>query len=555
MNEKLKGTVTTVKEKWSESSKLAKVLLVTVPIAVIAIIIVLVVLLNHKDDAVLFSGVEQTEAGQIASAITALGVTDVTVKDNGDIIVPENQVDYLRMQMYMQGYPTSSTDYEIWNNGVSLWSTDSDKREVKRQQLETRIGAALTTLDQIQSATVTLVLPETADYVLIEDKGVSSCSVILKIKEGEELTNAEVRAIYRAVTASAENLTNENISIMDTTGKSYEWIDPEEDKYTEVDASGVTVATRRLQFQKEFEELLYEDMKTMFDKSFGENGYAFNVTAVLNYDKLSVEEEEFIPVEGTNAGVINHEDHVEEGGSIGTGSGIVGVTPNGDESPDYPEFIGEEDGQNYWYEKDEIQYSVSNIKRSLVKDGYEIEKLSVALMVNETNMTEADREALQDLVAKAAGTSINDVSVYNMPFVLQGSQQGTTIDGNGNINIYTPGMDSYRDILLFVVIGLGVLLIILLIMSLFMSSSRKKKIRRRQEAALAAAGSTQHTNAMMGSAQEQEMPEEVDFNIASLTEEAGKDSRETILKREISEFAKTNPDIVASIIKNMLREE
>ena len=554
MNEKLKGTVTTVKEKWSESSKMAKVLLITVPIAVIAIIIVLVILLNHKDDAVLFSGVEQTEAGQIASAITALGVTDVTVKDNGDIIVPENQVDYLRMQMYMQGYPTSSTDYEIWNNGVDLWSTDSDKREVKRQQLETRIGAALTTLDQIQSATVTLVLPETSDYVLISDKGVSSCSVILKIKEGEELSNSEVRAIYRAVTTSAENLMNENISIMDTTGKAYEWVDPDEDKYTEVDQSGVTVATRRLQFQKEFEELLYEDMKTMFDKSFGENGYAFNVTAVLNYDKLSVEEEEYIPVEGTDHGVIDHEDHVEEGGSIGTGSGIVGVTPNGDESPDYPEFIGEEEGQNYWYEKDEIQYSVSNIKRSLVKDGYEIEKLSVALMVNETNMTEADREALQDLVAKAAGTSINDVSVYNMPFVLQGSQQGTVVDGNGNINIITPGLDSYRDILLFVVIGLGVLLIILLIMSLFMSSSRKKKIRRRQEAALAAAGNAQY-NSVMGSAQEQEMPEEVDFNIASLTEEAGRDSRETILKREISEFAKTNPDIVASIIKNMLREE
>ena len=554
MNEKLKGALTTVKEKWSDTSKVKKVLIVSVPIALIAVIIILVVLLSHKDDAVLFSGVEHTEAGQIASAITALGVTDVTVKDNGDIIVPEDQVDYLRMQMYMQGYPTSSTDYEIWNNGVDLWSTDSDKREVKRQQLETRIGAALTTLDQIQSATVNLVLPETADYVLISDKGVSSCSVILKIKDGEELSNAEVRAIYRAVTTSAENLINENISIMDTTGRAYEWVDPDEDKYTEVDASGVTVATRRLQFQKEFEELLYEDMKTMFDKSFGENGYAFNVTAVLNYDKLSVEEEEFIPVEGTDHGVIDHEDHVEEGGSIGTGSGIVGVTPNGDESPDYPELIGEEDGQNYWYEKDEVQYSVSSIKRSLVKDGYEIEKLSVALMVNETNMTEADREALQDLVAKAAGTSVADVSVYNMPFVLQGSQQGTTIDGNGNINIITPGLDSYRDILLFVVIGLGVLLIILLIMSLFMSSSRKKKIRRRQEAALAAAGSVQYNN-MAGTAQEQDMPEEVDFNIASLTEEAGKDSRETILKREISEFAKTNPDIVASIIKNMLREE
>lgn len=554
MNEKLKNSVTVVKEKWSDASKMTKVLLVTVPIAIIAIIIVLVILLNHKDDAVLFSGVEQTEAGQIASAITALGVTDVTVKDNGDIIVPENQVDYLRMQMYMQGYPTSSTDYEIWNNGVDLWSTDSDKREVKRQQLETRIGAALTTLEDIRIATVTLVLPETADYVLIEDKGVSSCSVVLTLAEGAELTNAEVRAIYRAVTTSAENLTNENISIIDTTGHAYVWVDPDEDKYTEVDPSGVTVATRRLQFQKEFEELLYEDMKQMFDKSFGENGYAFNVTAILNYDKLSVEETEYIPVGTSDHGVIDHEDHVEEGGSIGNDGGLVGVTPNGDESPDYPEYIGGEDGQNYWYEKDEIQYSVSNIKSSLVKDGYEIEKLSVALMVNETNMTEADREALQDLVAKAAGTSIADVSVYNMPFVLQGGRyEGTTVDGNGNISIIAPEFDPYRDILLFVVIGLGVLLIILLILSLFMSSSRKKRIRRRQEAALAAAGNMQYNAA--GNAQEQEVPEEVDFNIASLTEEAGKDSRETILKREISEFAKTNPDIVASIIRNMLREE
>ena len=49
-------------------------------------------------------------------------------------------------------------------------------------------------------------------------------------------------------------------------------------------------------------------------------------------------------------------------------------------------------------------------------------------------------------------------------------------------------------------------------------------------------------------------PEEVDFNIASLTEEAAKESRETILKREISDFSKTNPEIVAQIIKNMMKD-
>ncbi|MBQ9949049.1 MAG: hypothetical protein IJO91_11750, partial [Oscillospiraceae bacterium] len=159
MNEKIKNTVTVVKEKFGGLSKVAKVLLITVPIAVIAVIIVLVIILNQKGKEVLFSGVEQTEAAQIAAAITDLGISDVTIKDNGDIIVPENQVDYLRMQMYLQGYPTSSTDYEIWNNGVDLWSTDSDKREVKRQQLEDRIGASLATLEKVRKAHVTLITP------------------------------------------------------------------------------------------------------------------------------------------------------------------------------------------------------------------------------------------------------------------------------------------------------------------------------------------------------------------------------------------------------------
>ena len=84
---------------------------------------------------------------------------------------------------------------------------------------------------------------------------------------------------------------------------------------------------------------------------------------------------------------------------------------------------------------------------------------------------------------------------------------------------------------------------------------RKRKIRRRQEQALAAAQAAASESSFSGAATMGEAPQEVDFNIASLTEEAGKDSRETILKREIAEFANTNPEIVASIIKNLLRDE
>lgn len=556
MNEKIKSVVTTVKTKWTDASKMAKILIISIPIVVIAIIIVLCIILNNtgKNTAVLFSGLSNSEAGEIASAIQALdGAPEVTVNAKGDVIVPAERADSIRMQMWAQGYPKSTTNYDIWDNGVDLWSTDMDKREIKRQQLETRLGSTISSMDKIQAATVNLTLPETSNYVISTEKGDSQCAVFLQLRsDAEPLTNAEVRAIYRGVTTSVEGLTNENVSVMDSKMNSYEWVDPELDNVDDdEDKSGVDVARKRLEFEREFVQVLKDGLGEMFTKMYGENGFAFNVSARLNYDAKDVESTQYQPADGTNAGVINHQDQVNEGGKLDEDGGVVGVTPNADTSPDYPTITGLEDGQTFYYNKNEIQYSVSNIKETVKKDGYSIDALTVGLVVNQTNMTQAEREALQSIVANAAGTTVDYVSVYNLPFSLDGTNPG--VSGDGNVQIITPRVDTFRDVLLYVVVGLGVLLLILLVVTLFMGHSRKKKIRRRQEAAFAAAA--QGGAAAGGAnAQEPEQPEEVDFNIASLTEEAAKESRETILKREISDFSKTNPEIVAQIIKNMMKD-
>ena len=560
MNEKLKTVVTTVKTKWTDASKMAKILIISIPVVVIAIIIVLCVMLNsNKSTAVLFSGLSASESGEIASAIQELGVTDVTVNTNGDIIVPAEKADSLRMQLWAQGYPKTTINYDIWNNGVDLWSTDTDKREVKRQQLEARLGATIASMDKIQSATANITLPEVSNYALSDNKGESQCAVFIQLKaDAEPLTNEEVRAIYRGVTTSVEGLTKENVSIMDSKLNSYEWVDPELDQPEEdedTDKSGVDIARKRLEFEQEFVQVLKDGLGDMFTKMYGEDGFAFNVSARLNYDSRNTESTQYTPAEGTDHGVKDHEDKVAWGGALDEDGGIVGVTPNADLSPDYPTYTGLEDGQNYYYNKEEIQYSVSNVKETVTKDGYSIDSLSVGLVVNQTNMTQGERDALQAIVANAAGTTVDLVSVYNIPFALSATNNGGA-NGDGNLQIITPPVDTFRNTLLYVVVGLGIVLILLLVMTLMMSHSRKKKIRRRQEAAFAAAAQSGQTQTAAGAtAQEQESPEEVDFNIASLTEEAAKESRETILKREISDFSKTNPEIVAQIIKNMMKAE
>lgn len=555
MNEKVKKITVKVKEKWTGFSKAIKIMIIAIPIAIIAIIIILAVLLNHKDRGVLFSGLSTSEAGEIVTAINSLGVTDVTLRDNGDIVVPAENIDSLRMQLSVQGYPKNAKNYDIWNDGIDLWSTDTDKREVARQQREANIAATLKQLDPVAAVTVNLDIPKTRDYVITDTKEVPRCSVLLKLRNDDELTNAEVRAIFRLVETSVENLTIDNISVTDTLGRSYDWISEEEEQNGQKDASGVSVARKRQQFVLEMQNAITSQLRDSLATVYGEKNYTVNVSATLNYDAKKVESTEYVPIEGSNTGVLDHEQHIIASDQLDTSGNVVGTSPNADLSPDYPTIEGLVDGEKYYYRKDENQYDVTNIKTTIEKDGYSIDKLTVGVAINRTNLTDGERDQIRGWVAAAAGTDIENVAVHNEAFALT-TNNGTTVGDGSGLGIYTRPVDSFRNTLLFVVIGLGVLLVLLLIASLFVSKSRKRKIRRRQEQALAAAQAAAAESSYSGpGATAGEAPQEVDFNIASLTEEAGKDSRETILKREIAEFANTNPEIVASIIKNLLRDE
>ena len=552
MNERVKKVTTFVKDKWTGFSKAVKIMVVAIPVALIAIIIILAILLSHKDEVVLYSGLTTAEQGEIAAAITELGVTDVRVKSNGDVVVPDDQVDYLRMQLAVQGFPKSGSNYDIWNDGIDLWSTDKDKQEVQRQQRETQIGAALTNLKAVRTATVRLDIPTTKDYVITETEELPTCSVQLELAGEEELTYAEVRAIYNLVTSSVYGLTRDNVSITDTYLRNYDWVSPEEEAAGFEDKSGVSVGRRRLQFQHEMETAIKQSIDAMMTKIWGKNGYALNVSASLNFDDVEKTDTYYYPSGDGNTGVLNHDQYIKESINGAVAGGLVGVTPNGDQSPEYPTLDDLDEGEDFYYEKNERQFDVSNVITKIKGDGYKIDKLSVGVAINTAEMTQLERDYVASMVADAVGAEVDNVTVYNTPFALTGTG-GTTV-GVGDEGIFTRPFDNYRNVLLIVVISLGIILIALLILSLCMSRSRKKKIRRRQEQALAAAQAAAAADVYNGGA-EREMPQDIDFNIASLTEEAGKESRETILKREIADFAKTSPEIVASIIKNMLREE
>lgn len=546
MNERIKKVTTVVKEKWSGFTMPIKVMLISIPVVIIAIIILLAILLNHKDTSILYSSLTTEEALEIGTAIEQMGIDSKDIQISGGTIrVPADKQNELLMKLAVQGYPKSSTNYSIWNDGLSIWATQGQLNEVARQQREANIAAAVGQLDSVLACTAILDLPDTNEYTINPKKQPPTCSLTLTLNT-EALTNEEVRAIYKLVSKSVEGLTYENIEIVDRRGHSYDYISKEEEEAEGLDKSGVPVAKRRLDFQQTIQGSVFSSVDKMLNKMYGPNGYTLGVDVKVNFDGKDGELVQYTPTPGTNTGVEESRDIVDSRTDLNNVGNLVGDTPNADLSPDYPTLIDDGDHEGYHFYKNQVRYLVSYYKEVFKKDGYSLDNVSLGVGINTDQMSETDKEELAAVLADVAGTTVDKVHIVATPFVIPANSEK-----NPPFNIPTRPYDPYRSLLLMLVIALGIILVILLIASLFISKSRKKKIRRRQELAFAAAQAAAESNIAF----ENEAPEEVDFNITSLTEEAGRESRETILKREIAEFARTSPDIVASIIRNMLRDE
>lgn len=535
MNERLKKVTTTINTKWTGMSRKGKYYAIFIPLGIIAVAVALTVILNIPSYSVLFSGVSSDEAAQIAAAINELGVSDVSIKSNGDIVVPKNQEDQLRFQLNMQGYPTSGFNYE--DEGTDLFTTDTQLREKYRRQYETRIANTISSFSSISSAVVNLYIPEQKNYVLVTDKEEPSAAVTVTLKPGKSLSGKEVLGIYNTVIKSVSSLKPENVSVVDSDGMPL--------LYSETGESAtddISVAYARLSYKKEFEKLLRENLSELFVPVYGDDKFSAVVNATLNYDKEVSETVDYTPSVG-DSGMIEHEEHTQNGTGTGVEDGVVGTTPNADSSPDYPTLVDDGTGTYYYEKKDEIDYLVNTAKKQLQKDGYSVENLTVSLAIDDPELTDAEKLQIAQFAATAVGTSAANVSVLTRSFV-----NSDTI-GTG-APIIVPGENNLYRVLLYIFIAVGVLLVILLIVSLLLGGGKKqKKVKQSKQVAVIEPEEPPVQEEII------KRPPPVEFHLPSLTEEAARDSKETVLKREIGDFAKSSPEIAASLIKNMLRDD
>ena len=562
--EKLKKFGTNAKTKWTSLARKTRIITLAVAGVIIVSAIILTVILNQKRYAVLFSGTSSADSAEILNYVqNTMGVTDIILKDDGDILVPQEQVENIRVQCSMQGYPASGFNYDIWDTGVSMFSTESEKREKQKQQLQSNLMATIDSFSGVDSSMVILSIPENNNYVISTDEKHASASVVLHLRN-ESLPSDVIDGIYNLVKTSVPGLERDYITITDGTGKQL-FADLGSDD-TAIDpalegSSLVQLYYKRLEYQQKLQNILKEELSGMFDGVYKK--FNVGVNLILNYNDEVKESTEYTPSvdeEGNRGGMVSNETYEATSGGTALEGGVVGTTVDSDISPDYPTVTADAGDEFYYRSAKTINYLVNEEKTQIAKDGYSIENLSASVIVDGPTMTEAEVEAWQKMIASAIGAKPENVSFVSTTWSLENSNDigGGTFVVNNN-----------RNTLVFVIIALGALLIILLILALMTAGSKKRRNIKAQRQAIAqgmvsvqggssdsismsgdeAVTGVETTGAVSGS-------QTFDpADLPSLNDQDANETREVVLKREIRDFSKNNPEIVAQLIRSWMKNE
>lgn len=536
MKEQLSKLTTSFKQFWDAQEKKRKIAYIAILIAIVLIAVIIVIILNKKDYAVLYEGLEASEASEIVTAIQDLGY-DVTLKSGGTIMVPAGTENVLTMEMAMKGYPKSALNYDLYTNNIDMFTTSSQEREYARMLLQERLSAIIGTFEGVQKATVTISIPEQKNTVISSLRQEPTAAVTVYLDADYKLTDKQIVGIRNTVRNGCVGLTDENISIVDGYGI------PQIEGENEIDV--IADETRKFAFKTNLENSIKNKILELLTPIYGDDGVSAAVNIVLNFDKKVSENTDYIPEANGNTGVLQHGDASDASGGTTVDGGVVGVETNADDT--YP--TGDTNGNGAWTENSVSNtYLVDTYKEQIEKAGYTIDGLSISTVVYTDYISEAQRLDLVNLVANAGG--VNPAVAQDVVTVTNFPKFGTEI-ATDTAPVYLFGLTLNQLIAAAAI--LLILLIIVVVVLVIASRSAKSKREKFEQQILASEALAGADGEPIVDTFTMDLDGANPADIPSLTAE--EDTKEVAIRREISDFAKNSPEIVAQLLKNWMKDD
>ena len=469
MNEQIKKIIDPIRAFWGRLTKKTKIVVFSCLGAAVLIAVIAGLLMNRTQYTVLYSGIGNSEAQEITNELRSMNIP--YEYQGNTVYVDKNSENSARMQLANEGYPKSAPNYDFFTKNVGVMTTDEERKIIEQYQLQDRLGSVIKTLDAVDSAYVTISLPNNTSYAWEDNKSKATASVAIGLSNGKTLSSKQVNGIRQLVAKSVPNLAAGDVTIMDSsTG---EELTNSSDSSDSSGSTQITLSEFKLKIEKQYEDSLQNKILNLLSQAYGRSNLSVSVKSKMDLDKKIQDIVTYSPSTSDGKGVVSHsEETYEAEGNGSSGGGVAGTTSNADTTTTYPG-VSVSSGVITTKDSKTFDYLVSKVQEQIQSDAAALEDLTVAVVINTDSMTDAKKQEVTALVANAAAVDISKVAIMAASpassAVSESTKQAVTI---------TDLMGSFAgNPILLIAAGVLILFIVLLAVLL---TARRRKARRRQ---------------------------------------------------------------------------
>jgi len=431
-----------IRQLWSQLGINQRVTLAVTGSAVIAGMIALVAWSQRPQMQLLYGRLSPKDISTVMASIQELGIKSDMGANGTAVYVPSDQVHKVRMALAAKGIPSGEgVGFEIFdraNFGVS----DFIQRTNYSRALQGELSRTISQLQGVRSARVMVVTPENR-LLFTDARTKPTASVFI-----EGAINAEqVNSIRFLVANSVEGLKAEDVSVVDNRGQNL----------TEglKEDSVMGQASGQMRLRRNVEDYFANKVDTMLVKVLGPGNSVVRVSAELETEALSKNEERFDP-EGQVVRTETTTDDTTTTNESEAAQAVTGATANAAAPAAGGDANGTKKVSDSNKKNKTTQFEINKIITNAVKAPGSVKMLTVAVLVAPDPVVEREKDAakkeklredrksmLRGVVANSLGVAQKDiksnVSIEEMPF------QSTPKEEQGMVELLTRNSDLLRD--------------------------------------------------------------------------------------------------------------
>lgn len=224
----------------------------------------------------LFSGLADGDKAAVAAALDTAGIDYTIDNSTGALTVADGSYYRAKMLLAQQGLPKSAPDADSMISSLPMGASRAVEGERLREAREMDLARTIEAIDAVETAKVHIAADQPS--VFLRDAAKPQASVMLRLRSGRALGDAQVQAIVHLVAASVSGLAPEDVSVVDQSGRLLSKMGG---------AAGDDAAEKQVAIQARVEDRYRQSIASLLMPIVGDGNYTAEVHADLDFAEVA----------------------------------------------------------------------------------------------------------------------------------------------------------------------------------------------------------------------------------------------------------------------------